>query len=98
MLQGVASMLMGFHLSTLDNLDDLNPRNPYTDEHWAYPPTFILRTLLDEPDVIVRVNSTAAALNALVPPLLCSSAVNMPLQAQVMLSSSGTPGLSSNLF
>ena len=68
MLQGVASMLMGFHLSTLD---DLNPRNPYTDEHWAYPPTFILRTLLDEPDVIVRVNSTAAALNALVSP--CSA-------------------------
>ena len=63
MLQGVASMLMGFHLSTLD---DLNPRNPYTDEHWAYPPTIILRTLSDERDVVVRVNSTAAALNALV--------------------------------
>ena len=71
MLQGVASMLMGFHLSTLDNLDDLNPRNPYTEEHWAYPPTFILRTLLDEPDVIVRVNSTAAALDNLVMPVLC---------------------------
>ena len=71
MLQGVASMLMGFHLSTLDNLDDLTPRNPYTEEHWAYPPTFILRTLLDEPDVIVRVNSTAAALDNLVMPMLC---------------------------
>ena len=71
MLQGVASMLMGFHLSTLNNLNDLNPMNPYTDEHWAYPPTFILRTLLDEPDVVVRVNSTAAALNDLVTPLLC---------------------------
>jgi len=64
LLQGVASMLMGFHLSTLQRVDDLTPRNPYNDEHWAFPPTIILRTMSDEADVIVRVNSTAAALNA----------------------------------
>lgn len=62
-MQGVASMLMGFHLSTLSNL---NPRNPYNDEHWSFPPTIILRTMFDEADVIVRVNSTAAALKNLV--------------------------------
>ena len=57
-------MLMGFHLSTLQRVEDLTPRNPYNDEHWAFPPTIILRTMSDEADVIVRVNSTAAALKA----------------------------------
>ena len=62
--QGVASMLMGFHLSTLQNPEDLQPRNPNNDEHWPFPPTIILRTLSDESDVVIRVNSTAAALKA----------------------------------
>ena len=57
-------MLMGLHLSTLQQEDALTPRNPYNDEHWAFPPAIILRTMSDEPDVIVRVNSTAAALRA----------------------------------
>ena len=57
-------MLMGFHLSTLQNPEDLQPRNPNNDEHWPFPPTIILRTLLDESDVVIRVNNTAAALNA----------------------------------
>ncbi len=55
-------MLMGFHLTTLQHEGELNPRNPYNDEHWAFPPVIILRTLSDEADVIKRVNSTWAAL------------------------------------
>lgn len=62
MPQGVASMLMGFHLTTMQHEGELNPRNPYNDEHWAFPPVIILRTLSDEADVIKRVNSTWAAL------------------------------------
>ena len=64
-------MLMGLHLSTLQQEDALTPRNPYNDEHWAFPPAIILRTMSDEPDVIVRVNSTAAALRAEVGDLPC---------------------------
>ena len=70
-LQGVASMLMGFHLTTLQHEGELNPRNPYNDEHWAFPPVIILRTLSDEADVIKRVNSTWAALTDQVGVLLC---------------------------
>ncbi len=70
-LQGVASMLMGLHLTTLQHEGELNPRNPYNDEHWAFPPVIILRTMSDEADVIKRVNSTWAALTAQVGCLCC---------------------------
>lgn len=57
-------MLMGLHLTTLQQEGSLSPRNPYNDEHWAFPPVIILRTMSDEADVIKRVNSTWAALSS----------------------------------
>ena len=76
-------MLMGLHLTTLQHEGDLQPRNPYNDEHWAFPPTIILRTLSDEADVIVRVNSTATVLGAQV---LFASRATWTLLIQVLRS------------
>jgi hypothetical protein len=59
--QGVASMLMGFQL---DTLDDLHPHNVRTGHAWDFPPTIILRTFTDEDKVVDRVNRTIAALEA----------------------------------
>lgn len=69
-MQGVASMLMGFHLTTLE--EALQPRNPRTGHTWDFPPSIFLRTLSDEDSVIERVNRTLDALQAQATPCLQS--------------------------
>ena len=54
-------MLMGLHAETLS---DLRPRTPHNEASWAFPPSLFLRSSDDEEDVIKRINTTAAALQA----------------------------------